>query len=200
MEDCPVAELRRESALSGFVTAGVRGVDHPHKAGVHLTEWTPSALAQINGAPDESALTTLMNADNAFTATAAIKTSIGEFLWNGPGRWLVVSQSHTPDNLIAELEQRLDASDSTVTDLSHARTVARVDGPKGVELLCKLCPLDIERMPVTASSTSLIGQLTVQIHRRTNTSFDMYVFRSFGVALFESLIDEAREFGIHIDV
>ncbi len=110
-----------------------------------------------------------------------------------------MSDSAGADGLLAELEQRLSASDATVSDLSHARTVLRVSGPAWKDLLAKGCPADIDAMAPGDCVASLLSHFTVVIHCVAEDSADVYVFRSFGASLWEWLRRGAEEFGYTVE-
>lgn len=195
-----MADSLRQSALAGHIHAGPHGAAGERLA---LREVRPSAIAQVNGAPDESALANLLEAQSFEPSPRANQAARGTditLLWNGPGRWLAVSATLSPETLIATLEEALGDAGATVTDLSHARTVVQLDGEASRELLTKLCPLDIERLQPGASATSLLGQLTGHLHCVDEQVFELYVFRSFGLELWEMLLEEGLEFGVRVSV
>ena len=92
----------------------------------------------------------------------------------------------------------LRAHGASTTDLSHARTVLRVSGPAATDLLAKLCPIDVETMRTGDSAVTLTGPLNAQVVKTGDEEFRLYVFRSFGLAMWEMLKDEAAEFGAEI--
>ena len=154
---------------------------------------------QLNGAPAEDELSKhlkpLKPAPASLKATAKGSMTL---LWNGPGMWLVTSPEQAAADLRAEIEEALDGTDATLTDLSQARTVATVEGPRAKDLVAKACPLDIDAMQAGDTSPSVLGHFNVQVHCVSEECFDLYVFRSFGLALWEWLIEEALEFGCEI--
>ena len=77
--------------------------------------------------------------------------------------------------------------------------MVNVSGPGAAELLLKGCPLDVEALVEDDSATSLHGALTVHLHCRGAAGFDLYVYRSFGRALWEQLEEGALEFGLRVE-
>ena len=71
----------------------------------------------------------------------------------------------------------------------------RVSGAAAEDLLAKLCPIDVEAMRAGDVAMTLAGPFQVQVVRSGEAEFRLYVFRSFGLAMWELLLDEAAEFG-----
>ena len=192
----------RTSALAGHVDAGVHGASPAEGHGVTLREVLPAALCQINGAPAEAELARELEAFGLRGEPAPRRAWTGEdlsLLWSGPGQWLAVSHAVERGDLLGSLREALAGSDATVTDLGHARTVVRIAGPRAADVLAGGCPLDLEAMAPGASATSVFGHLTVHLHRIDGTGFDLYVFRSFGLALWEHLLEGALEYGCRVE-
>jgi len=195
-----VVNTVRTSALDTHVTTGEFAGDGRGGAGVVLQERQPSTLAQINGAPDNAQLTELLSGYGPEPNLTANRCSQGKgvrLMWNGPGMWLVESATTAPEDLIGGLRNTLAESGATVTDLSHARTVVRLTGPATAELLCKGSPIDVESMKINDCASTTLGHLTVLINT-IDDGFDVYVYRSFGLALWEWLTHEAEEFGYQV--
>lgn len=180
------------SALSGVARSGRHGANAGAEPGVRLAEVCPAAVLQVHGA---GAATAPVAGTVPPAPGRASRGATADFLWNGPGDWLAVSASQGPADLRAGLEADLGA-DATVTDLGHARTVVRVAGPAARDLLAKGCPLDVDRMQADDSAATLLGPFAVHIDCRGDAGFDVYGPRSFGLALWEWLCDEAEEFGL----
>ena len=189
-------EPPRRSALEGHCQPGRFGVRSEGGPGVVLAECRPRSVAQVNGAPDSGALAEALGAtasevspNRAFHAGAVL------YAWNGPGQWLVESAEHRPGELIEAIETTLRPHGASTTDLSHARTVVQVSGAAATDLLAKLCPIDVEIMRAGDSAATLAGPFNVQVVKTGDEEFRLYVFRSFGLAMWEMLLDEAAEFG-----
>ena len=196
-----MAEASRQTALSGHTESRDVGESSRKTTGVRLSQRQPTAILQLNGAPDEASLAKRLAAVGSTSTPSLNRAADGDawvLLWNGPGQWFVVSETIEPNTLLDQFETALEGSDATLTNLSHARSVTRIEGSDVRELLTKLCPLDIEAMSAGDCATSLFGQLTALAHCVADERFDLYVFRSFGLEMREMLIDEAREFGVHI--
>lgn len=191
-----MAEPTRSSALDGAYgdgdTDGVGG-----GSGIVLRERRPGAIAQVNGAPAETELRRLLGRYRFDCEPAPRSASLSDeltLLWNGPGMWLAESDQKPAYELLHELRTLLDETGATVTDLSHGRTVVRVEGTYAGDLLAAGCPLDLEAMGAGACAPSLWGHFTVLIHV-LGGGFDCYVPRSFGLAFWQALRHQAEEFG-----
>lgn len=120
----------------------------------------------------------------------------GEILWQGPERWLLVAPEGT--GLVAALEAAAAGRPAlAVTDLGHARTAIRLEGPGARTLLARETPLDLSEEAFGPGAVALtrFGQLAVTLHCRAPETLEILAFRSFGLALFEELRDRAAELG-----
>ena len=187
-------EPSRRSALEGHDRIGRFGARPEDGPGIVLAQCRPRALVQINGAPDAAVLAESLGGAGA-APNRSFRAGEVAYMWNGPGRWLAESDGHSPRELVERIEAALAAHGASATDLSHARTVLRVSGAAAADLLAKLCPIDVEAMRAGDSAMTLAGPFQVQVARSGDEEFRLYVFRSFGLAMWELLCDEAAEFG-----
>lgn len=189
-------EPSRRSALEGRYRIGRFGARPEGGPGIVLAQRRPRSLVQINGVPDAAVLAESLGGAGAGAApNRSFRAGGVTCMWNGPGRWLAESDEHPPRELVERIEAALGASGGSATDLGHARTVLRVSGAAAEDLLAKLCPLDVEAMRTGDSAMTLAGPFQVQVVKSGGEEFRLYVFRSFGLAMWELLLDEAAEFG-----
>ena len=194
-----MSEPARSSALDGHYRTGRFGARAEDAPGVLLTECRPRSMVQLNGAPEPGVLATALGAsEDEPAANRMFRAGAVRYAWNGPGQWLAESDEQDPGGLIAHLEDALRAHGASTTDLSHARTVVQVSGPAATDLLAKLCPIDVETMRTGDSAVTLAGPFNVQVAKSGDEEFRLYVFRSFGLAMWEMLRDEAAEFAAEI--
>ncbi len=196
-----MAEAVERTALSDHPKSSLRTAGSGGLPGAVLEEQRPSAIVQINGAPAEYRLAAALRSMALEGMPQPRRACPGKgvtLLWNGPGQWLAVSKATPAAGLAENLAGALEEFGATVTDLSHARTVVRIAGPKAREVLLKGCPLDLEAFQPNDCATTLLGHLNVQIHCLGEQTFDLYVFRSFGLAMWEWLIDAALEYGVEM--
>ncbi len=184
-----MADRERRSALERHYERGSFGAAGSGAPALTLRERRGLAMAQVNGAPEDSAPAPLGSVAQGDTT----------LLWTGPGQWFAVSESLDAGALLAGLEERLSSTDATVSDVSHARTVLRVSGRAWKDLLAKGCPADIDAMAPGDCVASLLSHFTVIIHCVDDDHADVYVFRSFGASLWEWLKRGAEEFGYTVE-
>ena len=181
-----MVDSQRLSAIASFANP-------PSNAAATIAEIRHDSLWQLNGAPADAELDRLLAplklSANA-TPRRAIHTDSLSLLWNGPGMWFV--QSDSPE-AVASLKQCLRTSDATLTDLSHARTILRLSGQEAATIIKKGCPVDIDAKGVDDVFSSHIGHVNVMVRCVDLNTFDLYVFRSFGFALMEWLVDACNE-------
>ena len=191
-----MSEPARRSALEGHYRTGRFGALAEDAPGVVLAECRPRSMVQLNGAPEPAVLAEAFGAPDAdVVPNRMFRAGAVRCAWNGPGQWLAESDEHGPSDLVEHVEGALGAHGASTTDLSHARTVVRVSGPAATDLLAKLCPIDVETMRAGDSAVTLAGPFNVQVVKTGDEEFRLYVFRSFGLAMWELLRDEAAEFG-----
>ena len=191
-----MSEPARRSALDGNYHVGRFGASEPDAPGIVLMECRAQSIVQVNGAPAAGMVAGALGVpESNAIPNRSFSAGTARYAWNGPGRWLAESVEHRPDELIELVDAALHAHGASTTDLSHARTVVQVSGSAATDLLAKLCPVDVEIMQKGDSAATLAGPFSVQIVRTGDEEFRLYVFRSFGLAMWEMLLDEAAEFG-----
>lgn len=186
----------RVSALQGALSPGRHGAASG-EPGVRLSERRPGAIWQVTAWPDR-----LAEAGAAAAAAAGLdaapgpgRAGFGEdtvVMRTEPLRWLLVSDAETP-------APTLSAEDGTLLDLGHARTVIRVEGARSVDLMARMAPLDFrpKAFPEGTVATSAIHHIAATILARTG-GFDVFVYRSFGLAIFEHIAETAEQFGVEV--
>lgn len=114
----------------------------------------------------------------------------------GPDKYLV---SGTRAGFVAHLIERL-KDNGTVTDLSHGRTVIRIDGPKSRWVLAKLFAIDFadEALPLGQGVATAHHDILAQIQRVGPDAFDVYVFRSFARSFWHLLCRSSAEVGFRV--
>ena len=195
-----MSDPARRSALDGSYHAGRFGAREPDAPGIVLVECRPRSIVQVNGAPAAGVLAGALGVpESDAVPNRSFAAGTVRYAWNGPGQWLAESAEHRPEELIELVDAALSAHGASTTDLSHARTVVQVSGSAATDLLAKLCPVDVETMQTGDSAATLAGPFSVLMVRTGDQEFRLHVFRSFGLAMWEMLLDEAAEFGGRID-
>ncbi len=183
--------VERASSLEGHNAPRQFGLIDQDGPGIHLTERSLASLWLIGAWPERLAETGVVAAKTAGVSDApgpgASATGAGGTLLRiEPLKWLLVSE----DEIDAPA---LDAADGTVLELSHARTVIHVSGPNALDLMARMVPLDLRPATFPEGSVANTGlhHMSVTILARDG-GFDILVLRSFGLALWETLVLRAN--------
>ncbi len=152
--------------------------------------------------PRRQAIVTVMAADGEDTAVAAVLATMSEpsLRCVGPGEWLVVSQSETPEGLQRSLALVL-AETAYVLDQSDGRIVLRLSGPNVRRILAKGVAIDLHPsvFGLGAASNLLCGHVNVNLARTGENEFELIVMRSLAESLFDDLRLMGREFDLSAD-
>jgi len=116
----------------------------------------------------------------------------------GPEEFLIVTDEAT--DMTNRLRQSIAADVGSVTNLSHARCRIHVEGPKCVDTLSKLFPIDLRDPSFPLQQIRLTGHHHVPslLHRLGAQSFDVYVFSTYAFDQLATLLDAAREYGVSL--
>ena len=101
-----------------------------------------------------------------------------------------------PDPQVAE---PVPADQASWCDLSHARMVFELAGPRAESLMTRLVPIDLRAsvFPVGAFAQSFIQDAGVLIHRTADDAFALFVPTSFSQSIAESLCHAATLLAAH---
>jgi methylglutamate dehydrogenase subunit D len=166
-------------------------------AGVSLREIMPGSILQIQAWPHslsvvQSAISELLGL--AAPAVGSTTSGDGQVLVAAiaPGRFLVTADaSDLPERFAAALI----AQDGVVTDLTHGRSVLRIEGDGAAAILgkCVAVDLDLAAFPPGRVAQTAIHHIDVVLHRSDVSSFDLWALRSFAESLAEWLLDAGAE-------
>ncbi len=189
--------VERASALEGHNAPRQFGLVGPGGPGVRLRERPLASLWLIAAWPERLAETGAAAAkaagvDAAPGPGASATGEGGSLLRIEPLKWLLVSEDEIA-------RPALDAADGTVLDLNHARTVIHVSGPNALDLMARVVPLDLRPAAFPEGSVANTGlhHVGVTIVARDG-GFDIFVLRSFGLAVWKILRESAAQFGAEI--
>ena len=156
----------------------------------HLAVHRATAIAVVLAAPGRTA------------EAAGILVANGEFeaRFAGPGEWLVLSEAHAPETLVAELSVRL-GDFAFVADQSHGRVALSLAGPDVARILANGVAIDLhpDALPVGRAANVACNNLSVNLARTGEASFDLVVLRSFAEALVTDLKTMARGHDLSVD-
>lgn len=176
----------RHSALARLAPEGAG------EGRVVLSEWRASSILQVQAWPD-----TLERVLGIVTGLTDVRTpepgsaahALGLTLAAiAPGRFFVAGDA--PD-LVARFSAALIVADATVADISHGRTILLLEGETAAGLLqsCVQVDLDPNVFRPGRVAQTMIHHIDVLIVRQTETSFQLWVLRSFAQSLAEWLLD-----------
>lgn len=118
-------------------------------------------------------------------------------LWLGPDEWLLVGDPGIKESVIPRLRMALGGLHSSLVDVSDARAILAISGPRSRELLMKGCSLDLHTRafhPGDCAQTNLArANVILQLLDETPTWL-VYVRTSFANYLAHWLLDAMAEF------
>ncbi len=172
------------------------------RADVILSEVQPGSIVQVAAWPGEDAAA-LEAIRTVSGLSLEAKPGAGAFSEGAsafgfaPGRFLVAADE---ESVPARLAEALPAAAGTVLDLSHGRTVLRVEGFAAEQVLSKLFALDFRAaaFPLGAGRATIHHQIQALIQRTGERRFDLIVFRSFARSFWTTLCHAAEEYGYEI--
>ena len=191
----------RRSALAESLKPGLYGAGGAAGPGIEIRELRPLTIVQVAAFDVERAAVGI----GAALGVAALPgrngvatSSESAVLWTGPGRWIVVEPESR--DLAGLLARHCPGDVAAITDLSHARTALRVEGPQVRALLAKLCTLDFDSaaFPTGTCAQTQFGQISVLLYCWAEHGFGAFVLRGFAVSAWETIIDAALEFGCRV--
>lgn len=189
--------VERVSALAGHLGPRRLGIVGDAGPGIRLSERRIASLWQVAAWPGRvaeagRAAAVAAGAEAAPKPGQSAAGGAGTLLRTEPLKWLLVAERALP-------RPAVEAADATLLDLSHARTVLRIEGSAALDLLSRLVPLDLRprSFPEGRVAASGLHHVGVMLHRR-GPGFDLYLPRSFALSLFEHIAEAAAQFGAEI--
>lgn len=156
----------------------------------HLSVHRTTAIAAVLAAPGRAAEAAgILVADGAFEARFV-----------APGEWLVLSDVHAAETLVAELSVRL-GDFAFITDQSHGRVALTLCGPDAARILANGIGADLhpDAFPAGRAANVLCGHIPVNLARTGADRFVLVVIRSFAGALVDDLKVMARGRDLSVD-
>jgi methylglutamate dehydrogenase subunit D len=123
------------------------------------------------------------------------------FAWTGPGQWLAAAQGMEGHAFEARLRTAA-LGLASVANQSDGRTVIRAGGPKVRDALAKGVPIDLHPRAFGPGDTAVttVAYLGVHLWQLDDMpTYEFAVFRSFGVAFWQWLLDASAEFGVTVE-
>ena len=190
---------QRRSPLAAAYAVGVFGAERPDGPGVMLCERRGLVILHLAGYPNDpafmSAVTKRIGFELPTTPNTCVTGADWTALWLAPDRWMLVSATGAADVL--------DGCPGAVNDVSHGRCVMRIEGPHARDVLAGGCTLDFHPdvfKPGTCAQSSL-ARVNVLFHfaLADGPAYDIFAPRGFALSLWESVTDQAAEYGYRVD-
>ena len=115
-------------------------------------------------------------------------------LWNGPRNWLVIT---TEKEVFLEIDKKFEEKDFAVTDISHSKSIIRLEGYDAKEVLKKGCPFNFNEFHKKNCLNSTYNGISIIVDMINDNpdTFRIFALRSFGESLYHSITDATLEFG-----
>jgi sarcosine oxidase subunit gamma len=197
------AYLRR-SPLSHRGLAAKAAAD-TGSADILLGERPHRLQINLRGDAGDAALTTALHSVTGLRLPGEANsfTTAGELacLWLGPNEWLILGPGGGEIEITSQLRGALGNAHAAVTDLSEARTMLTIAGPRARELLAKGISLDLHPRlfgPGQCAQTGLAGANIILCQTDDQPSFEILVLNSFAEHLWQWLEGAAREYKVAV--
>ncbi len=189
-------------ALAETARPGIYGASRAEGPGLEVTELRPVTMLQLDAWPDtketlEAILGDQLKLEVPVTPGQANVSPEGTLMVIAPGRYLLVSDS---GDITRSLSENIAVEIGVLTDLSHARAGIRISGRNAADVLLKgvAIDLDIRSFPSGSVAQSSFHHVGLTLHRKDETTFDLFVFRGFAVSFWKALTDAALEYGYEV--
>jgi sarcosine oxidase subunit gamma len=117
--------------------------------------------------------------------------------WMSPDEYLLMMPYGTVSKALAAVEKKLGSSHHLAVDVSDARAVFRIEGPKADQVLMKLCPIDLAALQPGELRRTRAAQVACAIWRDEG-GFTLVCFRSVAAYVMGLLVHSAQP-GSQID-
>ncbi len=195
------SKVERLSPLAPVYRPGSHG-NFEDGVGVALSEVAPASIVQLAAWQGQEkklidAIRKVVGLSLPDGAGAGAANGAKAAFGIAPGKFLVSDET---EDLAAAFAKAVTPAVGTVTDLSHGRTVIRIEGPEAEWVLAKLFAIDLSlpAFPVGAGRSTAHHDVFAQIQRSAAEQFDIYVFRSFARSFWNALCHSAAEVGYEV--
>ena len=191
----PIAPVHPTTIEHGWEVSARRSA-----AGLKITDCTPLAKVLVLASTDGELASTL-----GVPFGRALRDARGTLVvGSGPGEWLLLAAPGTSAAVAQCVEGVKDERLVSIFDVTHARALVRITGPRTPDLLAKVCAIDFadEVTPNGAAFRSSVAKLVTDVvrdDRDREISYLLHCEWSSGQYLFDALIDAGDEFGIEVD-
>lgn len=185
--------------LAGKAAADVADADillaeRPHRCQINLRG--PAGDSAFTAALHAVAGLALPAEANSFTTSGSLAC-----LWLGPDEWLLLGPGGGELELASRLRAAFGSLHVAVTDVSEARTVIALSGPRARDLLAKGTSLDLHPRafgPGRCAQTGFAGANVILRQNDDRPSFELLVLNSFAEHLWAWIEAGCRGYRIAI--
>lgn len=152
---------------------------------IEMHEIRDRGMIDLRGLPGDPAFMSAARRALGVDLPTAPRTSAAQgeitVLWLSIDQWLILCPLSGAAALHARLREALAGIHALAVDVSHMRTVIRVEGPNVREVLIKGTSLDLlgESYPPGTVRRLLFAEIAALIHIVAPEIVDLYVFRSY---------------------
>lgn len=187
-----------------------RAAAAPANAGVILGESPHRQQINLRGAIHDPAFTSAVRQATGLElpSPANTVTTTGDLaaLWLGPDEWLIVgpredATAGREPALVGTLRAALAGQHAAVTDVSEARTIITLRGPRARDLLAKGTPIDLHPRvfgPSSCAQTALAAANVILRQLDDRPAYEIHVLKSFADYLWTWLERASQEYGMAV--
>jgi heterotetrameric sarcosine oxidase gamma subunit len=205
----PIAPAPPVTVLAGWEVSGRRasavtgGVAAAGGPGLTITDCTPLAKVQLRALASGEAATAVGVRFGRAARDAAGTLVVG----SGPGEWLMLAapgQAPELESRLAGIAAQAPGEHVTWVDLTHGRAMIRLTGSSAVNVLARICGIDLSDAitPDGAAFRTSVASVATDIIRDDRNGAPSYLLhceRSSGDYLFGSVLRSGADYGIEID-
>jgi sarcosine oxidase subunit gamma len=111
--------------------------------------------------------------------------------WMSPDEWLLLGNRAQVPDMLAKIGAVLGQGHHLAVDVSDARAVFRVEGPRAADTLSRLCPVDFPTLAADELRRTRLAQVACALWR-DETGYTVVTFRSVARYAFDVLANAAR--------
>jgi len=200
-----VETYQRRSALAHLGLVGRAATSSKLGAGVTMSEIAHRAIVNIRGTASDPAFASAVQTATgvALPPSANTVSAAGgrQIVWLGPNEWWVTGMDGEADFLVETLRENFIGQHAIACDVSESRAILALKGPKAREVLMRGVSLDLHPRAFHVGQCAQTGlsRANVLLHRTDDTTFEIYVLKSFSDYLWRWLEKAAVDFNLAVE-
>lgn len=111
--------------------------------------------------------------------------------WMSPDEWLLLGRREDVPGMLAQIAAALGQGHHLAVDVSDARAVFRVEGPKAADVLSRLCPVDFPMLAPDEIRRTRLAQVACALWR-DGDGMTVVTFRSVARYAFDVLKNSSQ--------